>query len=290
MSKIGRNDPCPCGSGKKYKHCHLALEQAAESERRALRQAQDTLFPKLAEAAQARPEIFPTALEQFWDGRYGVEQMGDIDDEEPRGAERFLTWLVFDYVLPDGRTLLQSLADAPESLELDQHEARLLQAWGEVRLRPYLIEQRTKGQDLTVRDMLDEARYRVVDHAASRRLEDGEVIVGHLVPVAGDYYIVGAAAHLTEDTAEKLSEFAALHLEAYRREHPEASWTDLLRERSQVLNHFVMQLPSEAPVPGLMDEILLKTRTALALSGLPLGVAGGKAEQQEEKQDAPPTT
>ena len=20
--KIGRNDPCPCGSGKKYKHCH----------------------------------------------------------------------------------------------------------------------------------------------------------------------------------------------------------------------------------------------------------------------------
>lgn len=23
MSTIGRNDPCPCGSGKKYKHCHL---------------------------------------------------------------------------------------------------------------------------------------------------------------------------------------------------------------------------------------------------------------------------
>ncbi|MEW5907738.1 MAG: SEC-C metal-binding domain-containing protein [Patescibacteria group bacterium] len=21
-SKIGRNDPCPCGSGKKYKKCH----------------------------------------------------------------------------------------------------------------------------------------------------------------------------------------------------------------------------------------------------------------------------
>ena len=20
--KIGRNDPCPCGSGKKYKNCH----------------------------------------------------------------------------------------------------------------------------------------------------------------------------------------------------------------------------------------------------------------------------
>jgi len=22
--KLGRNDPCPCGSGKKYKHCHGA--------------------------------------------------------------------------------------------------------------------------------------------------------------------------------------------------------------------------------------------------------------------------
>ncbi|SPF43691.1 conserved hypothetical protein [Candidatus Sulfopaludibacter sp. SbA4] len=23
-SKVGRNDPCPCGSGKKYKKCHGA--------------------------------------------------------------------------------------------------------------------------------------------------------------------------------------------------------------------------------------------------------------------------
>lgn len=22
LSKVGRNDPCPCGSGKKYKKCH----------------------------------------------------------------------------------------------------------------------------------------------------------------------------------------------------------------------------------------------------------------------------
>jgi preprotein translocase subunit SecA len=26
--KVGRNDPCPCGSGKKYKKCHLLLENA----------------------------------------------------------------------------------------------------------------------------------------------------------------------------------------------------------------------------------------------------------------------
>ena len=28
MAKIGRNQPCPCGSGKKYKHCCLPLDQA----------------------------------------------------------------------------------------------------------------------------------------------------------------------------------------------------------------------------------------------------------------------
>lgn len=27
MSKIGRNDPCPCGSGKKYKNCCLGKKQ-----------------------------------------------------------------------------------------------------------------------------------------------------------------------------------------------------------------------------------------------------------------------
>jgi preprotein translocase subunit SecA len=27
--KVGRNDPCPCGSGKKYKHCHMRKDEAA---------------------------------------------------------------------------------------------------------------------------------------------------------------------------------------------------------------------------------------------------------------------
>ena len=30
MAKIGRNDRCPCGSGKKYKQCCLAKDEAAE--------------------------------------------------------------------------------------------------------------------------------------------------------------------------------------------------------------------------------------------------------------------
>ena len=40
MAKTGRNDPCPCGSGKKYKRCCLEKAEAAEA--------------IAAEAAQAR--------------------------------------------------------------------------------------------------------------------------------------------------------------------------------------------------------------------------------------------
>ena len=33
MAKPGRNDPCPCGSGNKYKRCCLPKEEAAEHAR-----------------------------------------------------------------------------------------------------------------------------------------------------------------------------------------------------------------------------------------------------------------
>jgi len=29
-SKVGRNEPCPCGSGKKFKYCHLGKRLGEE--------------------------------------------------------------------------------------------------------------------------------------------------------------------------------------------------------------------------------------------------------------------
>jgi hypothetical protein len=37
--KLGRNDPCHCGSGKKYKYCHYEEDRRAEAE--ALKKAAD---------------------------------------------------------------------------------------------------------------------------------------------------------------------------------------------------------------------------------------------------------
>jgi tetratricopeptide (TPR) repeat protein len=39
MARPGRNDRCPCGSGKKYKACCLTRDEAAERERLAAEQA-----------------------------------------------------------------------------------------------------------------------------------------------------------------------------------------------------------------------------------------------------------
>ncbi len=55
MTATGRNDPCPCGSGKKYKQCCLAKDEAKAREALAKRTAEAP--PKAAETAHAeRPK------------------------------------------------------------------------------------------------------------------------------------------------------------------------------------------------------------------------------------------
>src|ERR1019366_487723 len=44
MQKIGRNDPCPCGSGKKYKHCCGEVQVASV-------RPVDTSIPETIQAA-----------------------------------------------------------------------------------------------------------------------------------------------------------------------------------------------------------------------------------------------
>ncbi len=136
---------------------------------------------------------------------------------------------------------------------------------------------------MSVRDLLDEATYEVEDHAASRRVQLGEVLIAHLVPASSRYYIGGAAAHLTADTGEKLREHTALHLEAFSRDHPEADWASLLRARSEVLNHFVMALPVEQPDPSILDNIIIQTKVSLQLAGESLGIGRRDDEANTEE-------
>ena len=283
MPKIGRNDPCPCGSGKKYKHCHLPLEEAKQAEELRMRRAVDTLLPKIITAAQEETEAVAAAYDRFWNGKYTLAQMSELDDLEGRGAERFLTWFAFDYPLAEGgATMVERLA-ADGAPDLTPEEQQLLGSWAPVRLRPYVVTSVQKGQGMAVADLVDGTTFAVVDHAASRRVLQDEVLVAHLLPAGESYFIGGAAAHLTEDTREKLREFAGLYLEALQRERPDASWADLLRERSEVLNHFVMQLPVEEPNPTLLENIIAQTRASLMLAGESLGIGKGEKDSTADE-------
>lgn len=59
MAKTGRNDPCPCGSGNKYKRCCLPKDEAAEHAQFARAAAQ------AAEAAAAKEKARATRLAEL---------------------------------------------------------------------------------------------------------------------------------------------------------------------------------------------------------------------------------
>ena len=68
MSAIGRNDPCPCGSGRKYKLCCLRAANADETARVRLRTAEGILIPALFSYADAEfgDAFFDEAWEEFF--------------------------------------------------------------------------------------------------------------------------------------------------------------------------------------------------------------------------------
>lgn len=288
-AKIGRNDPCYCGSGKKYKQCHEPVDRARNDHVRLLRRAQDRLLPKLIDATQEESmlAIFQAGLASYWDGRYTMADMSDLDDHEDHGAERFLTWAAFDALAEDGTTLVERIAaDPPAELELDEYERELLPAWAATRLRPYQVTEVVKGQGVRVRDLLlGDNEMMLHDHAAAKRLEPDEVIIGHLVPIGEEFFIAGAAAQTTADTREKLDEFLALQLEEWRLHNPDGALEQFVRERSYAFNHFVLALPKEEQQLTGIDDLLLRGRAAVAMSKAALGFGPDYAADDDEDED-----
>ena len=78
MAKAGRNDPCPCGSGKKYKRCCFGLHQAASRERTRLIDE-----PVPVEQFEAEVDELCTLSNRVGD----LIRAGDLDDAEQVGRE-----------------------------------------------------------------------------------------------------------------------------------------------------------------------------------------------------------
>jgi hypothetical protein len=56
MAKIGRNDQCPCGSGRKYKKCCLAKDQANQMNQQQQKVSITEEIAALQEAAESKTE------------------------------------------------------------------------------------------------------------------------------------------------------------------------------------------------------------------------------------------
>lgn len=67
ITKLNRNDPCHCGSGKKYKVCHLRADEAAFSKELAEKNAAAAEAARLA--AEADPEAAAAAQAELDDTR-----------------------------------------------------------------------------------------------------------------------------------------------------------------------------------------------------------------------------
>lgn len=57
IRKVGRNDPCPCGSGRKYKKCHLVLEEMRSA------------FASAPAASSATPVHGRSKIDALWQGQ-----------------------------------------------------------------------------------------------------------------------------------------------------------------------------------------------------------------------------
>ena len=87
-----RNDPCYCGSGKKYKHCHLPLDRKRESEARS-EQAVDS-FTGSAPPLPVPPLLRDASPEP---GRGEEQEAEEVDPEVERLNQLFEEFQAADY-------------------------------------------------------------------------------------------------------------------------------------------------------------------------------------------------
>lgn len=77
--KIGRNDPCHCGSGQKYKKCHLAKDDAARS-------AELAALAATAAAAQAKADADAEAEKKDEEGKAGADRPATDRSKDAAGT------------------------------------------------------------------------------------------------------------------------------------------------------------------------------------------------------------
>ena len=164
---LGRNEPCWCGSGRKYKKCHLGREQLPLPER------VGWLYAKAAQHVLASGWTDLLAEAGFERGRYA--------GEDPDALVAALgDPLVLDAVLFEGGAFADFVAVRGSLLPDD--ERLLAEQWLLVQRSVFEIEQARPGHGVTVRDVRTGDLHEVRERSASRQLKPGQLICARVVP------------------------------------------------------------------------------------------------------------
>lgn len=178
--KVGRNDRCPCGSGKKYKKCHLAADQAErETERAAAREHEldGDLARDLGAYAMAR---------------FGIEwrrfTQDFVDPEE--ALQLSVPWSVYHYRV-QGRSVLEwYLAEHGRRLSrrergwIAAQQAAWLSVWEVIGVEP--------GESLTLRDLLSDEERCVREVSGSQTLVVRDALLARVVDYEDVSLVCGA--------------------------------------------------------------------------------------------------
>lgn len=189
--KYGRNDPCPCGSGKKYKKCcliHDDLECALVAEWKKI----DSSVIKKGMGLIEDSGVLDTKLlvEHYWGEKRldSIREKGVVNDT----AElEYNEWLMNDYYKmgEDAPFVLGRLLTDPE---LTNREKSVIEARVKGPLTVWLITYIVKGRGALIRNIFDHQEIFVHDKLFSESAKDGYLVCSRAFNVGGYNLLSGA--------------------------------------------------------------------------------------------------
>jgi len=202
----GRNDPCPCGSGKKYKKCCLPKEQ--EAQREAARPAPgETPVERALEWLNRRyPEEVTEAIGAHLElaGEDAFECLRELpDDYAQMVIINVHEWLIADGDLSfeDRDVPVRELLLGPGGPLFDAEGRAWIEALTSRPLSLYEVVDTDPGTGFRARDLLhpDEPAVDILERSASQSLVRWEVLAARLVPWKGDWLLSGAVYPFVRD-------------------------------------------------------------------------------------------
>ncbi|MBC7255956.1 MAG: SEC-C domain-containing protein [Chloroflexi bacterium] len=243
MLKANRNDPCPCGSGKKYKNCCMRQDQITASREANLTVAEAALLTALYRYAQG-PQFqndLAQAFEIYWGGRYDLRAISDADVEDMR---RTIEWFLHDAHVGEARRHVIDLFIENETREYAPELLEILQAWASSALAVLRVE-RCSGGRLEALDLLREEPLTIADAIWARNAREGDLLAGRLYTLHGEHRLSRMTLLLPSQHEEPLVAYLRNAYTLYQDEHPKATWDEFLRENGHLVNAFLLSPRAE---------------------------------------------